>query len=113
KIIEDVREVLLVIEKIDPWLMALDSDMVGRTELVIHLLEPTSYAADDDLAAERIAVTLLEHNKVCKDDPTMLQLGKALVSREELWEELEFLRKVLGHLDRKCQMQGNLHGLRV
>ncbi|GJS58320.1 separase isoform X3 [Tanacetum coccineum] len=54
--------------------MALDSDMVGRTELVIHLLEPTSYAADDDLAAERIAVTLLEHNKVCKDDPTMLQL---------------------------------------
>ncbi|GJZ78773.1 hypothetical protein Tco_0643610 [Tanacetum coccineum] len=59
KNIEDVREVLLVIEKIDPWLMALDSDMVGRTELVIHLLEPTSYAADDDLAAERIAVTLL------------------------------------------------------
>ncbi|GJZ79038.1 separase isoform X1 [Tanacetum coccineum] len=54
--------------------MALDSDMVGRTELVIHLLEPTSYAADDDLAAERIAVTLLEHNKVCKDDSTMLQL---------------------------------------
>ncbi|GJT41806.1 hypothetical protein Tco_0941671 [Tanacetum coccineum] len=43
KNIEDVREVLLVIEKIDPWLMALDSDMVGRTELVIHLLEPTSY----------------------------------------------------------------------
>ncbi|GJT74012.1 separase isoform X1 [Tanacetum coccineum] len=104
KNIEDVREVMLVIEKIDPWLMALDSDMVGRTELVIHLLEPTSYAAADDLAAERIAVTLLEHNKVCKDDPTMLQLGKALVSREELWEELEFLRKVLGHLDRKCQV---------
>ncbi|PWA40575.1 Peptidase C50, separase [Artemisia annua] len=99
---EDARELVLVIQKLDPWMKDLDGDdMKRRSFIVEHLIETISYH-NDDLAAERIAVTLLEHNKVCKD-ARMLELGMAFV-RKDIWGKKDFLRKVIGHLDRQCQV---------
>ncbi|GKE49908.1 hypothetical protein Tco_1481166, partial [Tanacetum coccineum] len=100
---QDARELFSVIQKLDPWMKDLDGDdMKRRSLLVEHLIETINYH-DDDLAAEHMAVILLEHNKVCKD-ARMLELGLAFV-RKAIWGKKGFLRRVIGHLDRQCQCQ--------
>ncbi|GKB02300.1 reverse transcriptase domain-containing protein [Tanacetum coccineum] len=100
---QDARELFSVIQKLDPWMKDLDGDdMKRRSLLVEHLIETINYH-DDDLAAEHMAVILLEHNKVCKD-AHMLELGLAFV-RKAIWGKKGFLRRVIGHLDRQCQCQ--------
>ncbi|GKA51668.1 ARID DNA-binding domain-containing protein [Tanacetum coccineum] len=97
----DARELFSVIQKLDPWMKDLDGDdMKRRSLLVEHLIETINYH-DDDLAAEHMAVILLEHNKVCKD-ARMLELGLAFV-RKAIWGKKGFLRRVIGHLDHQCQ----------
>ncbi|GJX14237.1 separase [Tanacetum coccineum] len=104
---QDARELFSVIQKLDPWMKDLDGDdMKRRSLLVEHLIETINYH-DDDLAAEHMAVILLEHNKVCKD-ARMLELGLAFV-RKAIWGKKGFLRRVIGHLDRQCQCQVAIH----
>lgn len=95
---KDAKELTLVIQKLDPWLKDLDGDDMKKRSLLVEILIETISYHDDDLAAERIAVILVEHNKVCKDDH-MLEMGMAFV-RKDIWGKNDFLRRVIGHLDR-------------
>ncbi|GJZ52908.1 hypothetical protein Tco_0607793 [Tanacetum coccineum] len=85
---EDATELLLVIKELDPWMKDLDGDDMKRRRLLVKNLMETSISYHDDgLAAERIAVTLLEHNKVCKLDARMQEpmtfIAEARAEREK------------------------------